>query len=128
MSDFTFTKEKHIKYIIKGFDFEKVHEVMKLLNWTWWHLDHIPSVEDLIKEATKLLNELYDSEYSYIETGGFKVSKSEDHMSLEFIITDYSSEMLNYGNKYEKLKGLKIRRKKLNTIDNLQKLEEYEND
>lgn len=128
MSDFTFPKEKQINYIIQGFDFEKVHNVMKFLNWTWWHIGQPPSVDDLKKEATKLLEELYDSEYTYIKTGGFKVTKYEDHISLEFIITDYSSEMLNCGLKYEKLKKLKIRKRKINTIDNLQKLEEYEDD
>jgi hypothetical protein len=75
--------------------------------------------------AKRLLNDVYDSDSSYFATGGFKASKHDDHLELEFIVTNWSSEILNYGKEYEKKRKLKTRNKKLNSI---QKINENEND
>lgn len=124
MSDFTLNKNEHIKYIIDNFDFKKVHNVMKFLNWHWFFTKGVPSEKDLKNEAIRLLNDIYFSDAISLSTGGLKVTKYEDSLELEFILSDYSSEILNYGVKYEKAKLAKNRNKKLNTIEKL----ENEND
>jgi hypothetical protein len=131
MKHFTLPKEEHIKYIINNFNFQQVHNVMKFLDWTWAGSSKIPSICELKKEATRLLNEVYDSNEKWIATGGFKASKYYDFLELEFIVTDWSSYIINHGDRYEKMKKirknkkkLKIRKKKLIKIE---KLNEYEN-
>lgn len=65
-------KNSLIKEIMGSFDFEKVHEVMKFLNWKWASLSNegIPTVDQLRDEARKLLKEAWDKK-STISTGGF---------------------------------------------------------
>ena len=131
MSDFTIKKDKHINEIIDMFNFELVHKTMKSLDWNWINFSsldeieyYIPTIENLRETAIKLLNNVYDSnvdDYGYMSTGGLKASKYEDYLELEFILTDYSSESLNFDPDYKKLKLLKNRKKKL------QKLNKYEN-
>jgi len=132
MSDFTLDKEKHINHIIKEFDFNKVHNIMKYLNWAWGKYDstnirieyYIPTIDDLIDNSIKLLNDVYDidiDDYGYIESGGLKASKYEDFLGLEFVLTDYSSEEINFVPEYDILKKANIRKKKL------EKINKYEN-
>ncbi len=122
MSDFTLSKEKHIKYIIDNFDFNKVHIIMKSLNWSWAILGDIPSEENLKKEATRLLSDIYDSKNTIsISTGGFKASTYNDHLELEFIICDFSSEAINYGKQYEKFKIKRNRKRKITKIEKIQR-------
>ena len=131
--EFTIEKEKHIQYVIAHFDFEKVHKIMKSLNWTWCRITtnspycdfYIPTEDDLIKSAIKLLNDVYDFNCNYIETGGFRAKKQDDCLELEFIIEESSSLIMNLETpNYEKLKILRKRKNKLNTINKI----EYEND
>lgn len=124
-SDFTIGKDKHIKHILDNFNFVEVNRIMTLLDWHWWNaVNKVPSVDELKKEAHRMLNDLYDSDYISSSTGGFKVSKFEDHLELQFIIADYSSSFLNLSDDYLKLKEQKIRKKKLKTIQNLNENEE----
>lgn len=124
-SDFTIGKDKHIKHILDNFNFVEVNRIMTLLDWHWWNaVNKVPSVDELKKEAHRMLNDLYDSDYISSSTGGFKVSKFEDHLELQFIISVYSSSFLNLSDDYLKLKEQKIRKKKLKTIQNLNENEE----
>ena len=119
MSDFIFKKEVYISEIMDNFDFIAVNDVMMLMDWKWAMVG-VPTVSDLIATATKLLNDVYDSDeacYMYSSTGGFKASKYNGVLELEFIISDYSTESLNYGDEYEKVKKVKNRREKINIID-----------
>ena len=125
MKHFTLHKDEHIKYIIDNFDFQQVHKVMNFLNWTWALTPGTPTISELKIEATKLLNDVYNSK-GWIATGGFKATKYHDFLELEFIITDWSSEIINSGEQYEKMKitkekkkKLKIRKKKILTIEKL---------
>lgn len=124
-SDFTIGKDKHIKHILDNFNFVEVNRIMTLLDWHWWNaVNKVPSVDELKKEAHRMLNDLYDSDYISSSTGGFKVSKFEDHLELQFIISVYSSSFLNLSDDYLKLKEQKTRKKKLKTIQNLNENEE----
>ena len=128
MKNFTLSKEEHINYILDHFDFQKVHNIMLHLNWTWAFSSGTPSISELKKEARRLLNEVYDTNSRWISTGGLKAIKNYDSLDLDFVATDWTSEGLNCGPEYEekkkeriKKKELKIRKKKL------EKLNEYEN-
>ena len=130
--EFTIGKDKHIQYVIAHFDFDKVHKIMKTLNWTWCQISinppyysyYTPTEDDLIECATKLLNDVYDFNCNYTETGGFRAKKQDDCLELEFILEEESSLIMNLDTpNYGKLKKLKERENKLNTINKLLKNE-----
>lgn len=97
-----------IDEILVNFDFEKVHRIMELLDWTWssWideegdvHEEEIPSVYALRCEALRLMKESLD-EGEGISTGGFRVNFQDNNdwfgedicfMSLEFIAVEDSN-------------------------------------
>jgi len=120
MEEFTLDIDEHIKFIIDNFDFVKVEKIMTYLNWSWLTNDgyKIPSVDQLKNEALSLLFNAYNSNVTTMSTGGFKVTKNEDYLDLEFVLEDASSEILNFDDKYERIKKLKIRKNKLQKIDN----------
>ena len=117
MTDFTINKKKHIQEIIENFNFTKVHKVMTLLSCEWFGHDGVPTIEDLKNSATKMLYDLCESNFDTSSTGGFKVTKHDDYLELEFIIDGYESSILNYGPEYERRKKLKTRKKKINKIN-----------
>ena len=128
MKNFTLSKEEHINYILNHFDFNKVRKIMKYLKWTWVGSNNSPSISELRDQAEDLLNQVYDTNSRWIATGGFKASKYHDFMELEFVVTDWSSEIINYGPHYEKLKIERKKKKKLKLRKKkLQKLTDYEN-
>lgn len=96
--------EKKLIECLNEFEFDKVHKVMKFLNWKWASKDtpcHIPSQYELRESASKLLFECL--EYSEtnkedwtVSTGGFEAnSYFEDgniiDFSLKFIISEYNT-------------------------------------
>lgn len=120
MEEFTLDIDEHIKFIIDNFDFAKVEQIMIFLNWNWFtSLGYkIPSIDELKNEAFSLLINAYNSDVTTISTGGFKVTKNNDYLDLEFVLEDTSSEIINCGDRYERIKKLKIRKNKLQKIDN----------
>lgn len=79
-----------IEYILRNFDFEKTHFVMKAINWTWGINQQLPSIEDLKATAIYLLEEVrkyrYEEEPSYVSTGGFKATACKAGFELQFIL------------------------------------------
>ena len=117
----TIKKEDHINAIIKNFDFKKVEKVMTFLKWDWVMINKgfsIPNLSDLKKEARRLLNELADSDDDtiWIASGGLKASKGYDSLVLEFVVSDYTSEWINNGVKYDAAKLKKERLQKVKKI------------
>jgi len=87
--------KKKIKKILKNFDFEKVHDVMTHLNWTWYDTDgKVPSIDQLKELAKKLLYHAAEKEGFYSSaTGGFKATKYENGtLELEFILASWMIE------------------------------------
>lgn len=124
--ELTLKKEEHLNYIIDHFDFDKVHNVMIYLDWKWYCYSpdgtgfgmFIPSKLELIKTATGLLNDIYDSDFESSSTGGFKAIKHDDYLELQFTINDISSDPINHDNpKYELLKKQKTRKNKITKIN-----------
>ena len=94
--------DQQIQDILCCFDFEKVHKVMKFLDWKWASSqteDCVPSVSELVLKAHELI---YSSIASiskqsnpsyFVMTGGFKVSvhRCDDGylvIELQFSISD----------------------------------------
>ena len=86
-----------INDIIDEFDFEKVHKVMGLLNWTWYidYVHKIPNIDDMKKTASRILQNVLErnSENYYIATGGFKASMQDGYISLVFELTQWEHEL-----------------------------------
>jgi hypothetical protein len=117
MTYFTINKKEHIQYIIDSFNFEKVRKTMELLHWTWLGSDKSPTIDELKMTARMLLYNVCDDNCDSSSTGGFKATRYDDHLELEFIISEYDSSMLNSGPIYEIRKKLKTRKKKIDTIN-----------
>jgi hypothetical protein len=74
--------EEASKFLLKNFDFQSIHNYMKENKWKWIFPsseDKIPSVDEIILEARRLLDELSylelskdKSTFHSIECGGLK--------------------------------------------------------
>ena len=88
--------------IINNFDFQKVHDVMKYLNWTWYPKG-IPTVDNIIFGAREkiesvikvcLLEAKPDEEY-FVSSGGLKATAIKNEygqitfLQLEFVLTSW---------------------------------------
>ena len=93
---------EQIKEIIANFDFERVHEAMVALKWTWYNSkseDKVPSTSELVMEATELLERVYNSDHnpSFIEMGGFKAYKDEyTKLGLIFQLASWEIDAEDY--------------------------------
>jgi hypothetical protein len=124
--EFTLNKEDHIQYLIDNTDFGKIHKAMTLLDWRWTNFVEddlvysVPTIDKLKNTATYLLNEMYSdvhTTHDTMSTGGFKVTRKDDYLQLEFLISDENSFMINIENtKYELLKKRKLRKIKIKKI------------
>ena len=81
-----------VEEILANFDFDKVHRVMQFLDWNWARLGEVPTVEDLRKEARRLLVSL-EGEPGVKGTGGLRASlKPDGTLSLKCILTESWSD------------------------------------
>ena len=85
-------KQEIIDDIMDFLDFEKIHKVMRFLNWEWHISDSIsvPEIYEIRKFLRNLINQLIDENLRVIECGGFRVSKidfeDESVIKVDFII------------------------------------------
>lgn len=83
-----------IDEIIDKFDFNRVHDVMKYMNWEW-HGEGVPSIEKLKNKALYLLQEVYITEQYSIQTGGLEACYTnidgEDCFELKFVLTSVNN-------------------------------------
>jgi hypothetical protein len=120
---FTINKDEHIKYIVDSFNFEKVYNVMKFVDWKWYNPKtqgmYVPTIDEMKNVVIKLLYSVYidNDDVFAMTSGGFRASKYEDHLELEFILSTISSDAINDGVEYERYKKNKNRIKKLNKIE-----------
>jgi len=122
MSEFIINKKEHIQKIIDNFDFQKVYSVMKCLDWIWFDSDDTPTIERMKGNVFKLLKDVSDyngeyEDYYSVSSGGFKATRYEEHLELNFTIEEKESSVLNYGDRYERLKKSKERKCKINKIN-----------
>lgn len=73
-----------VSRIIKNFDFFKVHQYMKQVDWKW--RDDVPTIEELQLTATRLLIEASEDPQDVVSmgTGGFRVYKLPWGLELVF--------------------------------------------
>lgn len=81
--------EDDIEEMIGNFDFNKVHKVMKHLNWKWLDIG-VPDIEEMKKTARELLNSLKDKQ-TYSATGGFVARRNSYDFSLSFEVEEVNS-------------------------------------
>ena len=89
--------------VMDNFDFEKVAEAMKALDWKWATDEgtfEVPDTITLRRKARKMLKEVitdsiekYDGGGLTIGTGGFQVyyNENEKYLELKFVLTDWNA-------------------------------------
>jgi hypothetical protein len=98
MNDKLKTTQEKIDHIMDHFNFNKVEETMKALNWKWALANGVPQQYELRTEARRLLKDAASKNVSesdlryYVSTGGFKATKYFDgELELEFIVTSWNT-------------------------------------
>ena len=84
-------KKKQIAEVMAHFDFDRVAKIYNMLEWKWRD-EGVPGKEELVAEATRLLNDLKEKwpKTHSIECGGLRVEAhlvEEEYveLNLEFI-------------------------------------------
>lgn len=105
-------KTRMAKDVLDSFDFERVSNVMKSLNWIWIDKGVVPTPHDLKDKAWKMFLDAWieledepfdsnDSRETTISTGGFEVfvqewrdenDKARFFCSLKFILEEMSTD------------------------------------
>ena len=98
-------RDRHQKMmfdILNNFDFEKVHVVMKSLNWTWYP-NGVPTVDDITFSARERIESVIKaclldakpSEEYFVSSGGLKATAIKDDygqitfLQLEFVVVSW---------------------------------------
>lgn len=84
--------------IHENFDFKKVYDVMKAIDWHWYFgkdkydkdLMGIPSIDTIKNTAYDLLKQSYDEE-KQISTGGFSAWWDNGELGLSFTLEEASA-------------------------------------
>lgn len=65
--------DERTQEILDNFEFHKVHDVMTYLNWHWYTVGGVPTLDDLKRTAEYLLREVtkHPKRGGSISTGGF---------------------------------------------------------
>ncbi len=85
--------DRQVDEVLETFDFDRVHQVMTSLGWTWANLDRVPTRAELVAEARRLLGEL-DGKPGVHGSGGLRASLKEDGtLSLKFILCESWSDL-----------------------------------
>jgi hypothetical protein len=95
------TKQEQINEIIKYFDWDRTHEAMEALNWTWAFSDGIPAIGELVVEATRQLSDAWDKRRANglpefrIASGGFEAKcclcDGKSCLELKFVLTEWDT-------------------------------------
>lgn len=94
-------EQDDINDILNEFDFHKVQKAMAALNWTWWDYEDTPSIKDLRKTASALLEFAKKSNSNTQDymtaTGGFEVTRNiypgdaKRYYSLKFVVAEQNN-------------------------------------
>lgn len=100
-------QQQAIDEIMDVFDFERVHQVMKFLNWKWFDsgsvqgaLDFeslpmsVPEISEVRQRARKIIRRTIEESNErggpgYIETCGFCCRVDDETVDLKFIVADW---------------------------------------
>jgi len=98
-----------INEVLANFDFEKVNQTMKALNWTWASILEVPTIQQLKESAMDHMNSAIEQvlseknkeshEVAWIsDSGGFKASAWKtkkgklSRVRLEFIVSEWDAD------------------------------------
>lgn len=93
--------EARIQNILGNFDFVRVHETMRLLNWRWASTAEdleCPTVGQLYQTAERLLHQVVDEKWQHCGTGGLEAHRYEHDdglppvLELKFVVTEWREE------------------------------------
>jgi hypothetical protein len=92
---------EQVEDILDEFDFQRVQDTMKALNWTYHDsADKYPTIGELRKMARRLLTYAHTAKPSpewSTACGGFEVTRymypgdTEKYVTLKFVVTEWSS-------------------------------------
>lgn len=83
--------------ILREFDWEKVRDVMKHLNWTYFSLERVPTIGDLVIMAKSLCYDARDTylsgngEESEYSSGGFSANYDGECLCLRFVVEKWTT-------------------------------------
>ena len=90
--------DEQIQEIIEEFDFDKVWNAMRLLNWTWH--GEIPTINQIKQSARRYLNLVCQDFYNSNEqselfygSGGLEASCDNYGMRLKFVLTEWDTKV-----------------------------------
>jgi hypothetical protein len=97
-------EQKMVDDILENFNFQKCHDVMTILKWSWATVG-IPSIDDLKQSAVEKLQtailgvkDKEVHEHYYVSSGGIKASAYKNRynrvvmLHLEFVLTEWDSD------------------------------------
>lgn len=88
-------KQEAIEYCLNTFNFERVHSVMKHVDWKWATKNgyQVPTLVQLILAAQKRLNDAWDKQTT-IESGGIRAVYVEPELNVDGKIEPPGLELL----------------------------------
>jgi len=96
------TAQRLVDEIMDDFDYEKVQKIMQYLDWKWYPLDEVPTIDDLRKKSRHYLYEVIEWTLKFrgdycISDGGIEVRAEFDNdiqrigeVRLRFVLEDSS--------------------------------------
>ena len=85
-------KETAIENILNNFNFEKVMQAMKCLDWKYWDSDEYPTLNRLYKSSKGYLEKAFDESVNnkkdcVVGSGGFiaEATYSEEHKCVDYL-------------------------------------------
>lgn len=79
-------KQKIIDEVMDFLDFDKIHKVMLLLNWSWARYNQVPETYEIRQFLRELLHEFIDQELNELQCGGFCIRKYNEGIRVSFEI------------------------------------------
>lgn len=84
------TYEEQIDEIMDWFDFNRVAQTMKALDWRWFDVG-VPDEPELRKKARSLLKEVAKNG-GYLQTAGFHAQNNEGRLKIMFVVSEWRVE------------------------------------
>lgn len=77
-------KQAIIDEVMDFLEFEKIHEVMKFLNWEYAPENRVPEIYELRRFVRELINDFIDKNLVEIQCGGFRIRKDSKSIIVTF--------------------------------------------
>lgn len=74
-------------------DFNKIHNTMKALNWSWVGTNGVPEVWEIRQCFRQLFNEFIDRRLSAIQSGGFHIWREGGIIKAAFEVESWEVDL-----------------------------------